>query len=89
MASPHAVGVAALIVAAVRQPRPAQRRPDALARPRRADPARHRGRDAVPDAGDARPTHNPQYTATCEGTPQHNGFYGDGIVSAARIVGAR
>ena len=26
------------------------------------------------------------YTATCEGTPQRNGFYGDGIVDAERIL---
>jgi subtilisin family serine protease len=26
------------------------------------------------------------YTATCEGTPQRNGFYGDGIVDAQRIL---
>jgi hypothetical protein len=26
------------------------------------------------------------YTATCEGTPQFNGFYGDGIVDALAAV---
>jgi lantibiotic leader peptide-processing serine protease len=29
------------------------------------------------------------YTAFCEGTPQRNGFYGDGVVSATRILGGR
>jgi subtilisin family serine protease len=27
-------------------------------------------------------------THTCEGTPENNGFYGDGIVNAARVAGA-
>ena len=26
------------------------------------------------------------YTATCEGTPAFNGFYGDGIVDALAVV---
>jgi hypothetical protein len=30
----------------------------------------------------------PQYTATCEGDADRNGFYGDGIVDAERIVAA-
>jgi len=34
------------------------------------------------------PLLNPQYTATCEGTADNNGFYGDGIVNAARVAGA-
>jgi hypothetical protein len=29
---------------------------------------------------------NARYTATCEGTPQRNGFYGEGIVDAERIL---
>ena len=29
------------------------------------------------------------YSATCEDTPQRNGFFGEGVVSASRIVGAR
>jgi subtilisin family serine protease len=30
-----------------------------------------------------------EYNAMCEGTPQRNGFYGDGVVNAARIIGGR
>ena len=26
-----------------------------------------------------------QYTARCDGTPDRNGFYGDGIVNAAAV----
>jgi hypothetical protein len=29
------------------------------------------------------------YTATCEGTPQFNGFYGEGIVDALAAVSGR
>ena len=50
MAAPHAVGVAALIVAEYGQPRPAGRRSDAAARPRRADPEAHGHRRRVPGA---------------------------------------
>jgi hypothetical protein len=28
------------------------------------------------------------YTATCEGTPQRNGFYGEGVINALRAVTA-
>jgi hypothetical protein len=35
------------------------------------------------------PLLDPKYTATCEGTADNNGFYGDGIVNAARVAGAR
>jgi subtilisin family serine protease len=35
------------------------------------------------------PLLNPQYTATCEGTADNNGFYGDGLVNAAAVAGAR
>jgi hypothetical protein len=31
----------------------------------------------------------PEYDATCEGNPQKNGFYGDGIVDALRAVSIR
>jgi len=34
------------------------------------------------------PLLNPQYTATCEGTADNNGFHGDGIVNAAAVAGA-
>jgi hypothetical protein len=32
---------------------------------------------------------DPKYAATCEGTAQRNGFYGDGVVNAARIIRGR
>ena len=28
-----------------------------------------------------------EFTATCVGTPDHNGFYGEGIVNALGVVG--
>ena len=91
MASPHAVGVAALIVGRVRHERPAQRRADARARPRRADPARHGDRHAVPEPA-ARSTtpdirdRRPQYTRDLRGHAPRNGFYGDGIVNATGVA---
>ena len=50
MASPHAVGVAALIVAQFGRPDPRQRRPHARARGGRARPARDGGRPRLPGA---------------------------------------
>jgi subtilisin family serine protease len=35
------------------------------------------------------PLLDPKYTATCEGTADNNGFYGDGLVNAAGVAGAR
>ena len=71
MAAPHAVGVAALIVAekgrrllrktATDTPCPAQ------------EPFVYPGFEG-------------QFDATCEGTPDLNGFYGDGIVNALGVV---
>ena len=50
--------------------------------------AGHRDRHAVPGAEPVR-VHEPAEPippALCEGTPQRNGFYGDGIVDAQRIL---
>jgi subtilisin family serine protease len=88
MASPHAVGVAALIVAQYG-------RRDPVNGGVRADP------DLVEQvlkrtATDTPcPAQNPfvyagfpeAYTALCEGTPTNNGFYGEGIVDALAAVG--
>ena len=94
MASPHAVGVAALIVAEYGK---RDRRNGGLT----MDPAdverilkRHGDRHAVPAPAAFRPTlarRRPRrnYTATCEGTPRFNGFYGEGIVDALGAVSGR
>jgi subtilisin family serine protease len=89
MASPHAVGVAALIVAQYGQ---RDRRNGGLTlRPDRVEQILKR--TATDTACPAQepftypgvPT-PPDYTATCEGTPRFNGFYGDGIVDALTAV---
>ena len=93
MASPHAVGVAALIVAeygkrdkrnggVTMDPRRSSGSssgppPTTPARP--APCRRTLGAGAAPE----------DYTATCEGSPQLNGFYGDGIVDALGAVSGR
>ncbi len=90
MASPHAVGVAALAVAQYGRRDP---RNGGLT----LDPARTEQLLLGTAVDTPCPTPNPFvypglspiYTATCEGTPQRNGFYGEGVVSASRIVGAR
>ena len=92
MASPHAVGVAALIVAEYGK---RDKRNGGLT----MDPAqverilkRTATDHACPPGGvqtyPGVPT-PPDYTATCEGTPQRNGFYGDGIVDALGAVSGR
>jgi subtilisin family serine protease len=89
MASPHAVGVAALIVAEYGK---RDRRNGGLTlQPDRVE--RILKRTATDTACPAQnpftypgvPT-PPDYTATCEGTPRFNGFYGDGIVDALAAV---
>jgi subtilisin family serine protease len=94
MASPHAVGVAALIVAQYGQ---RDRRNGGLTmRPDRVEQVLKR--TAADTACPAQepftypwaPTAPPEdYTATCEGTPRFNGFYGDGIIDALAAVGRR
>jgi subtilisin family serine protease len=90
MASPHAAGVAALIVSRFGTADPAH--PGTL----RMDPARVaallRGTataKACPGSAFAYPGRPPEYTARCEGTKDRNGFYGDGLVDALAAVTSR
>ncbi len=88
MASPHAVGVAALVVAEYGSK-------DKAHRGLTLDPAETESimREQATDT--PCPAQNPyvyppplnpaQYTARCDGTPDRNGFYGDGIVNAAAV----
>jgi subtilisin family serine protease len=92
MAAPHAVGVAALIVA--EYGRRDRRLGGVTLRPERVERIlRATARDTAcpeprtldyPD-----PELGPAYTATCEGNPFLNGFYGDGIVDALGAVTTR
>jgi subtilisin family serine protease len=92
MASPHAVGVAALIVSEYGE---RDRRHGGL----KLDPAtterimRRTATDTPcpqPRLYDyPEPNSGPQYTAYCDGPPSNNGFYGDGIVDANRAVSGR
>jgi subtilisin family serine protease len=89
MAAPHAVGVAALAIAQYGRRDP---RNGGLT----LDPARVEQLLLGTAVDTPCPAQNPfvypnlpaAYTAFCEGTPQRNGFYGEGVVSASRIVGA-
>jgi subtilisin family serine protease len=89
MASPHAVGVAALIVA---QYGTKDRRHGGLTMAP-AEVEQILRRTAVDTACPTPATFvypdlSADYTATCEGTEDRNGFYGDGIVNALRAVTA-
>jgi subtilisin family serine protease len=85
MASPHAVGVAALVVASHGKRDRAhgglKLSPDAVERVLKQTAQDHACPDPplfhYPD-----PDLTPDYTALCEGTPEDNGFYGEGIVDA-------
>jgi len=88
MAAPHAVGVAALIVSEYGRrdrlhPKGLTLRPDMTERILRRSatntPCPEPPLFDYPDRPDA-------YTALCVGTPDFNGFYGDGIVDALRAV---
>ncbi|MFF4340025.1 S8 family serine peptidase [Kitasatospora sp. NPDC001540] len=76
MASPHAAGVAALLASTHPWAGPDQLRALLIGQ---ADP------HACP-AGDYNPGGTGLYKATCEGTEDDNGFYGAGVVSAAKAV---
>jgi subtilisin family serine protease len=90
MASPHAVGVAALAVAThgTRQGSGLTMKPDQVARLMARTATDH----PCPPGGvqdytnEGRPA---EFTATCVGTMQNNGFYGAGIVNALGVVDAR
>ena len=91
MASPHAVGVAALIVSEYGTPRPAGTAGLTL-NPRKTEQILRRYGDRhrrAPSRG-CSTTRSPravtQYTAFCDGPPSDNGFYGDGIVNALAAV---
>ena len=85
MASPHAVGVAALVVASRGHRDKAHGgltlSPDRVERVLKRTAQDHACPDppvfTYPD-----PDLTPDYTAICEGTPENNGFYGEGIVDA-------
>ncbi|EHN09789.1 Secreted subtilisin-like protease [Patulibacter medicamentivorans] len=89
MASPHAAGVAALVVAAKGR---RDRRNGGLTLPA-AKTERLLERSAVPMACPPGgvltypdPDLPPSYTARCTGTTDHNSFYGDGSVNALNAV---
>ena len=87
MAAPHATGVAALAVAQYG-------RRDRVNGGLTLDPARVEQLLLGSAVDTACPAQSPfvypglpaEYEARCVGTPQRNGFYGDGVVSASRIV---
>jgi lantibiotic leader peptide-processing serine protease len=89
MASPHAAGVAALIVSAFGVRDRAHggltmnpNRVEAILKDTATDtpcPAQEPFHYPDPDLG-------PEFDALCEGTPARNGFYGDGIVNALGAV---
>jgi subtilisin family serine protease len=85
MASPHAAGVAALVVAARGKPDRTHGgltlAPNAVERVMKTTARDHACPDppvfTYPD-----PDLTPDHTAICEGTPDFNGFYGEGIIDA-------
>jgi subtilisin family serine protease len=92
MASPHAAGVAALIVSQWGRRDRAhgglKLRPASVERILRrtaVDVACPEPRTYVYPADPA--IDQPELLATCEGSPRRNGFYGDGLVNARRAVG--
>jgi lantibiotic leader peptide-processing serine protease len=92
MASPHAVGVAALIVSEYGH---RDRRHGGLAlNPRTTERILRRTATDTPCPEPRlfdypEPASGDQYTAFCEGPPSDNGFYGDGIVNALAAVSSK
>ena len=91
MASPHAVGVAALIVSEYGR---RDRNGGLTMNPNRVEQILERTATDTPCPEPrlqtyitgAAPAVNPQYTALCEGSAEFNGFYGEGIVDALAAV---
>jgi subtilisin family serine protease len=85
MASPHAVGVASLVVASRGKKDRAHGgltlSPDKVERVLKRT-AQDRPCPDPPVFTYPDPDLTPDYTAICEGTPENNGFYGEGIVDA-------
>jgi lantibiotic leader peptide-processing serine protease len=90
MASPHAAGVAALIVSqfgAADPARPGQLTMDpAVVREKLRSTATNTPCPNPPTVSYVNVGRPASWTATCEGTAEYNGFYGDGIVSAVNAV---
>jgi lantibiotic leader peptide-processing serine protease len=86
MASPHVTGVAALAVAQFGKPDGKGGVGLAPAEVERLLATTARDTPCPTPNPYVYPGLNARYTATCEGTPQRNGFYGEGIVDAERIL---
>ena len=96
MASPHAAGVAALAVARFGEKRRGEfglnpRVTEFVLRRTATDTACPEPRTFTYGFTTPPATAPHTWDATCEGTPENNGFYGDGIVDAERVasLGAR
>jgi subtilisin family serine protease len=89
MASPHAVGVAALIVA--QYGKSDRNNPGVTLAPDRVEQILKRTAVNTPCPNPPTVTYNnsAHYVATCEGNASFNGFYGDGIVNAFNAVTTR
>jgi subtilisin family serine protease len=89
MASPHAAGVAALIVAEYGR----KDRGGLTLDPRVTEEVLKRSATDTPcpepRTFDYPDPLGPEYTATCEGDSARNGFFGEGIVNAQRAVSSR
>jgi subtilisin family serine protease len=86
MAAPHATGVAALAVAQFGKPDGKGGLGLAPAEVERLLQTTATDTPCPKPPAFAYPNLAAAYTATCEGTDQRNGFYGDGIVDAQRIL---
>lgn len=90
MASPHAAGVAALIIDRFGKSSKGSKSlaPDEVLRIMKASATDHAcpvgGTEIYTDEGRA-----PEFNAVCDGTTAVNGLYGEGIVNAARAVAGR
>jgi hypothetical protein len=89
MASPHAVGVAAIIVA--EKGKRDSRNGGVTMDPAKVEKILRKTATDTPCPAQepfVYPFAPGTYDATCEGTPAFNGFYGDGIVNAAAAAKA-